>query len=394
MPATSEGDEPSRTSPRRGARPAARARAATLGRLRPWVDWFGAGRRSPARSSTVVVVVGGGWWLLRSPATADRGDAAVRQRGDVDRAAGAGVDDDRRGRRLSSSTSPVPSPRPASTSCRPGRGSVDALDAAGGAVAEADAGCAQPRRRPRRRRSGSTCPRSARPSRADVAAVAGPGSTAPAGPVDLNRATAAELDELPGIGPATAQAIVDHRAANGPFASVDDLEAVRGIGPAKLEAIRGAGDGVTRRVGVRSSAVADRRERATTSGADGAEPDAAGEPGVVAPEVGPRGHRVAGRPAGGDEADGQPQHGAHGDRRSGTATSPENGAPTASSPGAANTPRSRPTSPLRCAVEHVDQHDQRHSPATSGGTRATNGPRLRIRLRYQRGPSMTCAGHG
>ena len=58
------------------------------------------------------------------------------------------------------------------------------------------------------------------------------------GPVDLNRATAAELDDLPGIGPATAQAIVDHRTANGPFASVDDLEAVRGIGPAKLDAIR------------------------------------------------------------------------------------------------------------------------------------------------------------
>ena len=61
---------------------------------------------------------------------------------------------------------------------------------------------------------------------------------APTGPVDLNRATAAELDALPGIGPATAQAIVDHREANGPFVSVDDLEAVRGIGPAKLEAIR------------------------------------------------------------------------------------------------------------------------------------------------------------
>ena len=60
----------------------------------------------------------------------------------------------------------------------------------------------------------------------------------PAGPVDLNRATAAELDALPGIGPATAQAIVDHREANGPFASVDDLEQVRGIGPAKLATIR------------------------------------------------------------------------------------------------------------------------------------------------------------
>ena len=68
--------------------------------------------------------------------------------------------------------------------------------------------------------------------------MAGDATSPPTGPVDLNRATAAELDALPGIGPATAQAIVDHREANGPFASVDDLEAVRGIGPAKLEAIR------------------------------------------------------------------------------------------------------------------------------------------------------------
>lgn len=52
--------------------------------------------------------------------------------------------------------------------------------------------------------------------------------------VDLNRATVAELDQLPGVGPSTARAIVDHRTRNGPFASVDDLLAVRGIGPAKL----------------------------------------------------------------------------------------------------------------------------------------------------------------
>jgi competence protein ComEA len=65
-----------------------------------------------------------------------------------------------------------------------------------------------------------------------------PGSSVAPGPVDLNRATAAELDALPGIGPATAQAIVAHREANGPFASIDDLEQVRGIGPAKLATIR------------------------------------------------------------------------------------------------------------------------------------------------------------
>ena len=56
--------------------------------------------------------------------------------------------------------------------------------------------------------------------------------------VDLNRATAADLDRLPGVGPSTAKAIIDHRTRNGPFASIDDLLAVRGIGPAKLAEIR------------------------------------------------------------------------------------------------------------------------------------------------------------
>jgi competence protein ComEA len=56
--------------------------------------------------------------------------------------------------------------------------------------------------------------------------------------VDLNAATAADLESLPGVGPATASAILAHRDQHGPFSSVDDLIEVRGIGPAKLEAIR------------------------------------------------------------------------------------------------------------------------------------------------------------
>ena len=71
---------------------------------------------------------------------------------------------------------------------------------------------------------------------------AGPSNAAPSNnvpaSVDINQATVADLDRLPGIGPSTARAIVDHRTRNGPFASVDDLLAVRGIGPAKLAELR------------------------------------------------------------------------------------------------------------------------------------------------------------
>lgn len=63
------------------------------------------------------------------------------------------------------------------------------------------------------------------------------GTGAPA-VVDLNTATASELESLPGVGPATAQAILDQRRRVGRFRSVDDLLDVRGIGPSKLAALR------------------------------------------------------------------------------------------------------------------------------------------------------------
>lgn len=56
--------------------------------------------------------------------------------------------------------------------------------------------------------------------------------------VDVNRAPAAELVSLPGIGPALAQRIVDHRKRNGPFMTPDALVDVPGIGPAVMERIR------------------------------------------------------------------------------------------------------------------------------------------------------------
>jgi competence protein ComEA len=68
----------------------------------------------------------------------------------------------------------------------------------------------------------------------DVAGV----PVGPEAPLDVNRATAEQLDELPGVGPATADAIVTERERHGPFFDVDDLLRVPGIGPAKLEALR------------------------------------------------------------------------------------------------------------------------------------------------------------
>ncbi len=56
--------------------------------------------------------------------------------------------------------------------------------------------------------------------------------------VSLSSATVEELDELPGIGPITAQKIVDFRTEHGPFASVEDLDAVPGIGPTRIEQLR------------------------------------------------------------------------------------------------------------------------------------------------------------
>jgi competence protein ComEA len=58
--------------------------------------------------------------------------------------------------------------------------------------------------------------------------------------ININTATAAELELLPGIGPALAARIVEDREKKGPFKSVDDLDRVRGIGPETIRKLRGA----------------------------------------------------------------------------------------------------------------------------------------------------------
>jgi competence protein ComEA len=79
------------------------------------------------------------------------------------------------------------------------------------------------------------------PRRGSATAAAGAGGVggAAAGPVHLNSATLADLDSLPGVGPVTAQKIVDYRQQHGPFSALDDLDAIPGIGPARIEQLRG-----------------------------------------------------------------------------------------------------------------------------------------------------------
>lgn len=123
----------------------------------------------------------------------------------------------------------------------PGARVVDAIEAAGGLGPDADGGrvnLAAPVADGERvyvPAIGETAP----PVVAGAGRASGTsGEDVGIGPVNLNTADESELDALPGVGPATAAAIVDHRDRIGGFTSVDELLDVRGIGEAKLEQIR------------------------------------------------------------------------------------------------------------------------------------------------------------
>jgi len=106
---------------------------------------------------------------------------------------------------------------------------LDAVAAAGGATGDADLARLN-LARPLVDGEQVVVPRPGDPDAAPEGTPAG----GPAGPLDLNTATPAQLDELPGVGPVLAQRIVARR----PFRSVDELDEVSGVGPTLLERLR------------------------------------------------------------------------------------------------------------------------------------------------------------
>jgi competence protein ComEA len=118
----------------------------------------------------------------------------------------------------------------------PGARVVDAVTAAGGFSAEADRASVNLARSVADGEQLRVLAQGESPPAA--AGAEGGVQGAATGPLDLNHATLAQLDELPRVGPATAQRIVAYRDENGPFTSVDDLLEVPGIGAKTLDGLR------------------------------------------------------------------------------------------------------------------------------------------------------------
>lgn len=213
--------------------------------LRNWIEWVGVARLVLAAVS-VVVVVGGVAWLVRAAPSPAELDLPV---------AGSTPPSVTLVPPTTIQAAATPEPAvsgivvvhvagsvsvPGVYELRPGDRIVDAVAAAGGATPDADldglnlAASIADGERVYVPAHGEVDPASV-PTGAPASAD---GPPAASGPIDLNVATAEQLEMLPGVGPATAAAIVDDRDRNGPFATVDDLDRVPGIGPAKLEAIR------------------------------------------------------------------------------------------------------------------------------------------------------------
>ena len=223
-------------------------------RLTELIRWVGFSRILASAFGVIVMVVGV-WWVVRVPPPPPESTIPFASSTVAASSVGAGS--------VAIPTMPVSRitvyvsgevAKPGVYVLLPTARMIDAVQAAGGATSAADlvvvnlaaplVDAAQvfiprigstPRVKLPRPHAGINLPTA---GTAVVGAVGGTSATAVPGIVDLNSASLSDLDSLPGVGPSTAQAIIDYRVANGPYASVDDLLNVRGIGPSKLAAMR------------------------------------------------------------------------------------------------------------------------------------------------------------
>ena len=219
-------------------------------RVREWVLWFGPGRLAATALAVLAVAIGGTWLLKGSPSrTEDQLPFATHAT--VPTAAAVGTS------AVGTTTTSAPSVvvYVAGAVAAPGVYTLgalsrvtDAMSAAGGALAAADlnvvnlAATVRDGERIYVPVVGEIVPALVAGDAVTGDAVTGDpaaSATVPTGPVNINTATADQLDVLPGVGPTTAAAIVAYRDQHGPFQSLDQLGDVHGIGPAKLDALRG-----------------------------------------------------------------------------------------------------------------------------------------------------------
>ncbi|WP_436837978.1 helix-hairpin-helix domain-containing protein [Micromonospora rifamycinica] len=232
------GDRPSRSADLDRA-PHAAGDDGIVGRL-PGPGVFDPGRRGvrALAAVAVVVVLGAGFWAWRSRPEAEPVPAATVAAGPESSAGPA--------------SGPAPKPtgelvvavagrvrRPGLVRVPAGARVADAVEAAGGALPGVDVALLNPARKVADGELilvGVTAPPGAAGEGAAPAGV--PGGAVPGGRVNLNSATLAQLDTLPGVGPVLAQRILTHRDQQGGFRSVGDLRQVDGIGEARYEQLK------------------------------------------------------------------------------------------------------------------------------------------------------------
>ncbi len=209
-------------------------------RVRAWLEWFGVGRLIGASVATLIVCLGA-YWLVRMPPPSTEA-SLPRAATTVESAVSIAPSSDAVPTTLATTAVVVHVAGavavPGVYELPPGARVRDAVAAAGGPTPDANWDALN---------LAAVVVDASRVYVPLVGEEVAPGSAlgdgqsspvAPVGPIDVNLADVALLETLPGVGPATAAAIVTERERNGPFLGVDDLDRVPGIGPAKLAALR------------------------------------------------------------------------------------------------------------------------------------------------------------